>query len=118
MTEQTIIVRALHRDEIDRRIEEWHNAPIPDRASRTELWQHLGWTRDEYAAWVGSSKTVPTRAKDLADLIKLEHGAYTVSQMGSAGLKDAIHGADPEYQHMTPACKDVLLAAVYQEVYG
>lgn len=48
---------ALFDDAIDDIIDEWHNGMYPGR----ELHEALGWTWDEYSAWVSDGTKVPGR---------------------------------------------------------
>ena len=40
-------MKILGEENIDQAIENWHNFNTGD-----ELWEFLGWTREEYAKWV------------------------------------------------------------------
>lgn len=43
-------------DEVDDAVDEWHNGK-----SNVSLREYLGWTHEEYVAWVKDGTTIPNR---------------------------------------------------------
>lgn len=42
----------LTSEELDARIEAWHNAPDDSQVAQMSLHEYLGWTWEEYKSWV------------------------------------------------------------------